>query len=119
MMLKQFVYLTILATLLGGAIPVNGQPTGVYMGKASTGEAVYYQGARAQCGDLPRTHECWRNPMIAYTIGRDHVAAIPNCQRGMFKEVWIGDRLVARNMKPASRAIQRVLETGCNSALPR
>jgi len=85
------------------------------MGRASTGEAVYYIGANTQCGDLPRSHECWKNPMINYRIGKDNVAAIPDCKRGIFKEAWVGDRKVATNYRPQSEAIQLVLRTGCNT----
>lgn len=88
---------------------------GTYMGQASTGEAVYYNGARAQCGDLPRSHPCYASPMVAYTIGNDHVSAIADCQRGVFKEVWVGSQLVTRNMAPQSQAIAAVLNTACNA----
>ncbi len=100
--------------LLGLATPAIAQNR-VYMGKASTGEAVYYMGATAQCGDLPRTDKCWKNPTIAYKIGSDYVTAIPDCQRNVFKEVWVRDRKVATNMRPQSEAIQLVLRAGCNS----
>ncbi len=106
----------VMMTLVGlmVALPAIAQD-GVYMGKASTGEAVYYLGAKAQCGDLPRSHACWKNPMISYKIGNDYVSAIPDCKRGIFKEAWVGDRKVAINMKPQSEAIRLVLRTGCNS----
>lgn len=87
----------------------------VYMGKASTGEPVYYHGARTQCGDLPPNHECWKNPMVSYTIGSDRIAAIANCKKGIFSQVWLGDRMVAKNMRPQSEAIRLVLRTACNS----
>ena len=103
-----------LVAVLVAAAPAIAQ-AGTYMGRASTGEAVYYMGARAQCGDLPRSDSCWKNPMISYKIGNDTVAAIPDCKRGVFKEVWVGDRKVATNMKPQSEAISLVLRTGCNS----
>lgn len=102
------------AGLLALATPAIAQD-GVYMGKASTGEAVYYMGATAQCGDLPRTDQCWKNPTISYKIGADYVTAIPDCRRNTFKEVWVGDRKVATNMRPQSEAIRLVLRTGCNS----
>lgn len=109
---------TILATIVLGLASTTAAlaGSGVYMGRASTGEAVYYHGARAQCGNLPSNHECWKNPAASYTIGRDQVFAIPDCKRRIFKEVWVGDRLVARNMRPQSKAISLVLETACNSA---
>lgn len=109
---KGFIAGTIAAVVIPNAAQAQ---TPVYMGKASTGEPVYYIGANAQCGDLPRNHACWQNPMISYTIGADQVAAIPDCKQGIFAEVWVGGKLVTRNMKPASKAIQSVLETGCNS----
>ncbi|BAS58102.1 hypothetical protein NIES2135_25130 [Leptolyngbya boryana NIES-2135] len=114
---KSWIY----TSFVTGAVAAVLAPSGaiaqmpVYMGKASTGEPVYYIGAKAQCGDLPRDHQCWQNPMISYTIGRDQVAAIPNCKQGVFAEIWVDGKLVTRNMKPASKAIQAVLETGCNS----
>lgn len=108
----------IIATLLftlAATAPAFAQGKGVYMGRASTGEPVYYHGARAQCGDLPRTHECWKNPMLVYTIGSDEVTAIPDCRRGVFKEVWVDGQLVERNLRPQSEAIRLVLRTACNS----
>lgn len=94
--------------------PAFAEPS-IYMGKAATGESVYYHGATAQCGDLPRHHTCWKNPMVSYRIGRDHVAAITNCQKGVFSEVWLDGKLVRRNMKPESEAMRLVLRTACNS----
>lgn len=105
-----------LAFAVAAATPVLGQEqTSIYMGKASTGEPVWYNGARAQCGDLPHDDECWKNPMVVYTIGSDHVTAIPDCKKGVFKEVWMKEQLIAKAMRPASQAIRSVLETACNS----
>jgi hypothetical protein len=86
---------------------------GVYMGTASTGEAVYYLGSAAQCGDLPADDECWSNPAVAYIIGEDEVYAVPDCEANTFSEVWLGDELVATNMTPESGAIQKVLDYAC------
>jgi hypothetical protein len=85
----------------------------IYMGTASTGEAVYLLGSAAQCGDLPVDHECWKNPAISYRIGRDVVYAIPDCDARTFSEVWIGDELVATDMTPESEAIEKVLSFAC------
>jgi hypothetical protein len=87
---------------------------GTYLGQASTGEAVYYVGARFQCGDLPRTDECWwRTPMVVYHIGQDAVTAIADCQQQVFREVWLDGEVVARNMRPQSEAIRLVIENAC------
>jgi hypothetical protein len=86
-----------------------------YMGRAATGERVYYYGARTQCGNLPRKHECWRNPMVAYTVGFDRVTATTNCKKGVFPEVWVGGQVVARDVRPASEAMSLVLKKACNS----
>jgi len=89
---------------------------GVYMGKAVTGESVYYNGASAQCGELPASNSCWRNnPSIDYGIGGDRVFAVGDCQRGVFKEVWVNGKIVQRDMVPRSRAIQKVLVSACRS----
>jgi hypothetical protein len=85
----------------------------IYMGTASTGEAVYLLGSAVQCGDLPADDECWRNPAISYRIGRDVVFAVPDCDARTFSEVWIGDELVATDMAPESEAIEKVLSYAC------
>jgi hypothetical protein len=97
------------------SLPAIAQ-TPTYMGTAATGEAVYYNGDRFQCGDLPQHHECWwRSPMISYTIGGDTVTAIGDCQEGFFSEVYVDGELVASDMRPQSEAIRLVLENACRS----
>jgi hypothetical protein len=89
---------------------------GVYFGRASTGERVIYHGGRAQCGDLPRSDECWRNPMVGYTIGPDYVEAIVNCRSRLFSTVMMDGRVVQRNMKPSSEATRLIIAVACNAA---
>jgi hypothetical protein len=105
-----------LATLplgMGGAIANDG----TYMGRAATGESIYFQGATFQCGDLPADNECWwRTPTVSYVIGADAVTAIADCQAGLFQEVWVGDQIVAYDMRPQSAAMQLVLDNACSGA---
>jgi len=56
----------------------------LYMGKASTGEHLWYYGGRSQCGDLPRTDICWLNPMIVYTLGQERFTTILDCSKKVF-----------------------------------
>jgi hypothetical protein len=114
-MIKHSILTTLVCLAPLFALPGSAED-GIYFGKASTGERVFYRGAKAQCGDLPRSHDCWLNtPMVAYRIGQDNVSAVADCRRGIFKEVWLGGRIVERNMKPSSKAIGLVLEVACNS----
>ena len=115
--MKPFRFAMLVASLSAfTAIPVLAQTQGVYVGRASTGEPVYYQSARFQCGDLPRNHECWTNtPMVAYTIGTDQVTAIANCRRGLFTEGSASSGAVIQNMRPASNALRKVLKMACSS----
>jgi hypothetical protein len=106
--------LAAIAIILATATPAFAE--GTYMGKLPTGEAVHYYGARTQCGDLPKTDDCWKNPMLSYTIGSKQVTAIANCKRAMFSEVWMDNRVVERNTKPRSEVIRQILKTACNSA---
>lgn len=47
------------------------------MGRASTGEVVYYHSAGFQCGHLPKNDFCWwLTLMLSYTIGSDNMSAI-------------------------------------------
>lgn len=102
------------------SLPIVSQTTladpagGTYLGQASTGEAVYYVGARFQCGDLPRTDECWwRTPMVVYRIGSDSVTAIADCQQRVFREIWLDGEIVAREMHPQSEAIRLMIDNAC------
>lgn len=110
-MQKLLVLLVFTQALVSPALAEQG----LYMGKAANGQPVYYKSAAAQCGDLPNNDPCWRNPAVLYTIGSDEVFAVTDCQRQVFKEVWIGDRKVATNVVPQSEALRLVLRTACNS----
>lgn len=88
---------------------------GIYFGRASTGERVIYHGGRAQCGDLPRSHECWKNPMVGYTIGSDYVEAIVNCRSRLFSKVMMDGKVIQRNMKPTSEATRLIVAVACNA----
>jgi hypothetical protein len=89
----------------------------LYMGKASTGESVYYYGGRAQCGDLPRSDTCWKNPMIAYTLGNEEFNTVLDCQKKIFSEalsVTTGKRYKA--VAPSSAATRRMVAMACADA---
>lgn len=89
----------------------------LYMGKASTGESVYYYGGRAQCGDLPRHDNCWRNPMIRYTMGKEEFNTVLDCKRKIFKEAWsVTYGKVYRNVKPSSLATKKMIEIACSNS---
>lgn len=104
-----------LLSLSFNVAPLFADPVqGTYVGQASTGEPVYYVGARFQCGDLPRNDECWwRTPMVVYQIGSDRVTAIADCQEQLFQEVWVDGEVVARDMRPQSDALRLVLGNAC------
>lgn len=95
-------------------VAVSPATAQTYMGKASTGEAVYYNGAKGiYCGAVA-SEKCWRYPETFYRIGSDNVTAIVDCKVGVFKEVRTGSNLVTRNMKPQSDAIQKILNKACD-----
>ncbi|MCU0571294.1 MAG: hypothetical protein MUF49_32600 [Oculatellaceae cyanobacterium Prado106] len=86
-----------------------------YMGRAATGEDVYFVSAVFQCGDLPANHECWwRTPMVNYQIGSDDVYASADCATNTFTTVWVRGQVVAENMKPQSQALQLVMDNACS-----
>jgi hypothetical protein len=110
--LTLFAVITIMPTQAETSLANPAQ--GIYLGQASTGEAVYFKGANFQCGDLPRNHECWwRTPIVVYQIGPDAVTAITDCQTQVFKEVWLEGEIVARDMRPQSEALQLVMNNAC------
>lgn len=90
---------------------------GQYMGVAATGEEVYYGGMTLQCGDLPDSDPCWRSPSVNYTIGNDSVLGIADCDRQVFREVWVGSEMVAQDMAPQSEAIAKVISLACYDAV--
>jgi hypothetical protein len=104
---------TVLSAIALSLFTLPALAEGVYMGTASTGEAVYFLGSAAQCGDLPADDDCWNNPAVSYIIGEDEVFAIPDCEAQTFTEVWTGGELVATDMTPESGAIQKVLDYAC------
>ena len=80
----------------------------MYMGTASTGEQVFYYGGRAQCGNLPKTDRCWRNPMIMYQIGKEKINTVLDCDKRIFRDVWsvtYGKKY--KNFKPSSSATEK------------
>jgi len=91
----------------------------MYMGKAATGEEVWYYGSRAQCGDLPRSDECWRNnPMIKYRLGSETFNTILDCREELFKEALsTRDGKIYRNVRPSSPATKRMIELACQASL--
>jgi hypothetical protein len=104
---------TLLSAIALSLFALPALAEGVYMGTASTGEAVYYLGSNLQCGDLPDGEECWDIPSVSYLIGEDEVFAVPDCEAQTFAEVWIGGEMVATDMAPESEAIQKILDYAC------
>jgi hypothetical protein len=87
------------------------------MGKASTGESVYYYGGRAQCGELPRSDTCWQNPMIKYTLGNEEFNTVLDCRRKIFSEahsVTTGRRY--QTVPPSSAATRKMVAMACADA---
>jgi hypothetical protein len=105
---------TVLSAIALSLFALPALAEGVYLGTASTGEAVYFLGSAVQCGDLPAEDACWSNPAVSYQIGEDEVMAIPDCEAQMFTEVWTGGELVETDMIPESGAIQQVLDYACS-----
>ena len=89
----------------------------LYMGKASTGEDLWFYGGRAQCGDLPRADKCWRNPMIVYTLGNERFTTILDCSKKIFA-LAMSDTTGRkyRNVAPTSKATSRMINMACESA---
>lgn len=89
----------------------------LYMGKASTGESVYFYGGRAQCGDLPRTDSCWSNPMIKYTLGGEEFNTVLNCRNKVFSEAYsVTTGKIYKNITPSSTATRKMVAMACRSA---
>ncbi|MGD1904198.1 MAG: hypothetical protein ACFB9N_18380 [Geitlerinemataceae cyanobacterium] len=99
-------------------IPVAADtfPEAIYMGTASTGEEVYYEGMSFPCADLPADNSCWSSPVVSYRIGNDLVFAQTDCMQQTFVEVWVGGELVAENMSPQSTAISDIISMACYNA---
>lgn len=90
----------------------------MYMGTASTGEKVWYFGGRAQCGDLPKSDECWRNPMIMYKLGNEEFNTVLDCRRKIFKEAWsVTYQKVYRDIKPSSPATKKMVAIACSNSM--
>ena len=111
--------IAILASLCQTCSPAFSQSndTPLYMGKASTGENVYFYGGRAQCGDLPRKDVCWKNPMIKYTLGKEEFNTVLDCKRRLFSEAYSvtsGKRYI--DIKPSSTATKNMVLMACVEA---
>jgi hypothetical protein len=105
--------------VFGDSLPVSGQEIDkpMFMGIASTGEEVWFEGGRAQCGDLPRGSDCWRNPMISYTLGTERFNTVLDCSRHVFREAWsVSTGNVYKNVRPSSEATRRMVAMACESA---
>ena len=115
---KQMKTLLLFAITITSTTPVLSQSVNspLYMGKASTGEEVWFYGGRAQCGDLPRAHECWwRNPMIMYTLDKEEFNTILDCKKGIFKEVHsVTNNKQYYNINPTSAATEKMVEMTCS-----
>ena len=108
--------LLLLAIAITSTTPVLSQSfnSPLYMGKASTGEEVWFYGGRPQCGDLPRSDECWRDPMIMYTLDKEEFNTILDCKKGIFKEVYsVTNNKVYSNINPSSSATKKMVEMSC------
>lgn len=94
----------------------NDRP--LYMGTASTGERLLFYGGRAQCGDLPKSDRCWRNPLIGYRLGAEEFNTLLDCDKGTFKEVRsITTGKEYKNIKPSSAATKEMVKMACTNAL--
>ena len=92
----------------------------LYMGVASTGENVWFLGGRAQCGDLPKSNRCWRNPFISYRLGAEEFETILDCDKGTFK--WahsLTTGKVYKDIKPSSAATKQMVRMACANELKR
>jgi hypothetical protein len=89
----------------------------LYMGKAKTGEDVWYYGARAQCGDLPRTDECWLNPMIKYRLDDETFNTVLDCKRNRFQQARsLRSDQVYFDVVPSSPATAKMVQMACQAA---
>ena len=112
--MKSFLSLSAIVLVVAAPTPLLAETPNLYVGVASTGECVYYHGAHFQCGDLPRTDDCWTNtPMLSYTIGTDTVWAIADCRQGLLKEGGSSSGIIIKNMRPASNALRKVIQMAC------
>ncbi len=84
-----------------------------FLGKASTGEEVWYYGGRDQCGEFPRSHECFKNPMIMYTLGDKTFNTVVDCNKLIFKEVSDLSGKRYYNVHPSSIATNTMVKKAC------
>ena len=110
--------LLLFAITIASTTPVLSQSVKfpLYMGKASTGEEVWYYGAAYQCGDLPRSDECWwRYPMIKYTLDKEEFNTILDCKKGIFKIVHsVTNNKQYYNINPTSAATKKMVDMACS-----
>lgn len=86
---------------LATPLPVPTTPTQVYMGKAVTGESVFYVGVSGNT--------------VTYQIGSDVVEAGLACDAGYLQNVTVDGTIVNAIMYPQSEAIRNVLISGCQT----
>lgn len=94
----------------GDAIPSNGE----YLGKAVTGEDVFYISDRAYCPQSPKGDPCWDSPSVVYQIGADRVEAIADCPSKTLTTTMIGGKESAIKITPKSGAIADVIKRACD-----
>lgn len=103
-------------TITGATKPVAAQSVNrpMHMGTASTGEEVFYYGGRAQCGDLPKSDRCWKNPMIFYQIGKEKINTVLDCDKRIFRDVYsVSYNKKYKNFKPSSPATEKMITIAC------
>ncbi len=94
--------------LLGSQSYAQSVDKPIYMGKAATGESVWYYGGRAQCGDLPSKHKCWNNPMIVYMLGNEKFNTVLDYKKKIFAEAFsVPSGKTYKNVIPTSAATKK------------
>lgn len=111
-LMRESVYTGIRYWSAGGsdAIPVAGD----YLGKAATGEDVYYISDRIYCPQSPKGDPCWNSPSVVYQIGVDRVEAIADCTGKTLTTTLVGGKESVIKITPQSGAIADVIKRACD-----
>jgi hypothetical protein len=121
--MRPLILLRVVLSLTG--LSILGIPSGLaqsldqplYMGKASTGEQVWFYGGRSQCGDLPKDDQCWRNPMIVYRLDDEAFNTVVDCRLRLFKDARSQSTGKAYlGIRPSSDATRAMIQIACANA---